>query len=40
MPRVVSHGPLVAGQFASIPEEFDRHIAHGDTDGPCPHHKE
>jgi hypothetical protein len=23
-----------------FPEEFDRHIAHGDTDGPCPHHRE
>jgi|GEM_PF-409693 hypothetical protein len=47
MPRVASHGSLVTARFASLRTpmsmsvpELDRHIAHGVTDGPCPHHKE
>jgi len=47
MERVVSHRPLVTARFASLRTpmpmsvpELDRLIAHGVTDGPCPHHKE
>jgi len=46
MPKVfichLDRGERGAGHTRTVrfPEEFDRHIAHGDTDGPCPHHEE
>ena len=43
MPRVfIRRLERGAGHTCTVesPEELDHHIAHGDTDGPCPHHEE